>query len=276
MEYLSRLLKDLQHEKSYKFHPRCRRMGITHLSFVDDLLLFTRGDSESVQRLNACFTTFSAAPGLQVNLTKSTVYCGGMAQREKEAIVQLLGYSLGELPFKYLGVPLDTKKLTMIWNNAAIAKTHWDLTHKQDKLWIKWIHAYYIKDQSLGTMNIPQTSSWMDRLLTVDRLLIWDLNVQAVCAMSQAHNETRNHLFAECRYAQAIWNRVSKWAQQQLYGGSNWELQFQEIVKSIQGKTTKAKLIKMIYAEVIYAIWKERMQEFLKWWPEIVKEWQKR
>ncbi|XP_075087887.1 uncharacterized protein LOC107829334 [Nicotiana tabacum] len=277
IEYLSRLLKDLQHEKSYKFHPRCRRLGITHLSFVDDLLLFARGDSEYVERLHACFTTFSAASGLQANLTKSAVYCGGMAHREKEAIVQQLGYSLGELPFKYLGVPLDTKNLTMVqwqsliakivakisswtanklsyarriqliqtvsslwsgsdtitkkalitwekiclpkstrglnlhnlqvWNNAAIAKTHWDLTHKQDKLWIKWIHAYYIKDQSLGTMTIPQTSSWMDRLLTVDRLLRWGLNVQAVCAMCQAHNETRNHLFAECRYAEAIWNK---------------------------------------------------------------------
>ncbi|XP_075095197.1 secreted RxLR effector protein 78-like [Nicotiana tabacum] len=87
MEYLSLLLKDLQHEKSYKFHPRCRRLGITHLSYADDLLMFSRGDSESVQRLHACFTTFSAASSLQANLTKSAVYCGGMAQREKEAIV---------------------------------------------------------------------------------------------------------------------------------------------------------------------------------------------
>nr|XP_016511837.1 PREDICTED: uncharacterized protein LOC107828951 [Nicotiana tabacum] len=97
-----------------------------------------------------------------------------------------------------------------------------------------------------------------DKLLTVDRLLSWGLNVQAMCALCQSHNETRNYLFAERRYAQAIWNRVSKWAQQQLYGGSNWELQFHEIIKSIQGKTTKAKLIKMIYAEVIYTVWKER------------------
>ena len=29
-----------------------------------------------------------------------------------------------------------------IWNRAAIAKLCWDLTQKEDKLWIKWIHAY--------------------------------------------------------------------------------------------------------------------------------------
>nr|XP_016512294.1 PREDICTED: uncharacterized protein LOC107829334 [Nicotiana tabacum] len=246
IEYLSRLLKDLQHEKSYKFHPRCRRLGITHLSFVDDLLLFARGDSEYVERLHACFTTFSAASGLQANLTKSAVYCGGMAHREKEAIVQQLAKVIqivethcrsslwsgsdtitkkALITWEKICLPKSTRGLNLhnlqVWNNAAIAKTHWDLTHKQDKLWIKWIHAYYIKDQSLGTMTIPQTSSWMDRLLTVDRLLRWGLNVQAVCAMCQAHNETRNHLFAECRYAEAIWNKVSKWAQQQFYGGSN-------------------------------------------------------
>ena len=34
-----------------------------------------------------------------------------------------------------------------IWNRAAIAKLCWDLANKEDKLWIKWIHAYYIKGQ---------------------------------------------------------------------------------------------------------------------------------
>ena len=30
-----------------------------------------------------------------------------------------------------------------IWNKAAVAKLCWDLANKEDKLWIKWIHAYY-------------------------------------------------------------------------------------------------------------------------------------
>lgn len=207
------------------------------------MLLFSRGDFDSVQKLHECFTKFSTASGLQANLTKSTIYCRGMAHRDRETIVQLIGYSLGKLPFNYLAVPLDTKKLTMVqwqpllakivakitswnikklsyarrvqliqtvlfgiqsywaqlftlpakviqiveahcrcylwsrgssitkkylidgekiclpksigglnlynlqvWNNVAIAKTHADLTHNRDKLWIKWIYAYYIKE----------------------------------------------------------------------------------------------------------------------------------
>ncbi|XP_048493646.1 uncharacterized protein LOC125494120 [Beta vulgaris subsp. vulgaris] len=31
---------------------------------------------------------------------------------------------------------------------------------KQDRLWIKWIHAYYIKQNNLFTMSIPARLSW--------------------------------------------------------------------------------------------------------------------
>ena len=35
-----------------------------------------------------------------------------------------------------------------VWNRAAIDKLCWDLANKEDKLWIKWIHAYYLKGQN--------------------------------------------------------------------------------------------------------------------------------
>lgn len=50
-----------------------------------------------------------------------------------------------------------------LWNRAAIAKNHWDLAHKLDKLWIRWIHSYYIKYQHINTMPIPQQASWLVR-----------------------------------------------------------------------------------------------------------------
>ncbi|XP_075096380.1 uncharacterized protein LOC142174479 [Nicotiana tabacum] len=50
-----------------------------------------------------------------------------------------------------------------LWNKAAIAKTCWDLAYKQGKLWIRWIHTYYIKNQQMSTMAIPQQACWMVR-----------------------------------------------------------------------------------------------------------------
>ncbi|XP_070013417.1 uncharacterized protein [Nicotiana sylvestris] len=58
MEYLSRSLKGLQKEKEYKFPPRCSKLGITHLNFADDLLLFARGDIPYVLSFNNALTNF--------------------------------------------------------------------------------------------------------------------------------------------------------------------------------------------------------------------------
>lgn len=105
MEYLSRLLKDLK-DKQFKHHPKCSKLNITHLCFADDLLLFTRGEVNSVRLLHEKFYIFSAASGLQPSLSKSAIYCGGVKDTEMQALQSILGYSTGKLPFHYLGVPL--------------------------------------------------------------------------------------------------------------------------------------------------------------------------
>lgn len=43
-----------------------------------------------------------------------------------------------------------------LWNKEVITKICWDLKTKKDTLWIKWIHEYYIKPQTLESMTIPQ------------------------------------------------------------------------------------------------------------------------
>ncbi|TMX04717.1 hypothetical protein EJD97_005454, partial [Solanum chilense] len=48
-----------------------------------------------------------------------------------------------------------------VWNDAAIAKLCWDLANKEDKLWIKWIHAYYLKGQNEWQKR--DQASWMIR-----------------------------------------------------------------------------------------------------------------
>ncbi|XP_060216693.1 uncharacterized protein LOC132644134 [Lycium barbarum] len=58
------------------------------------------------------------------------------------------------------------------WNQAAVAKLCWDLAHKEDKLWIKWIHTYYIKDQQLGDCVIPQQASWMTKKILASRYIM--------------------------------------------------------------------------------------------------------
>lgn len=37
------------------------------------------------------------------------------------------------------------------------------MEQKKDKLWIKWIHSYYIKDQNREELRIPNQACWMVR-----------------------------------------------------------------------------------------------------------------
>ncbi|XP_049378189.1 uncharacterized protein LOC125842966 [Solanum stenotomum] len=126
MEYLSRCLAEAREFEGFKFYPKCGRLNITHLCFADDLLLFSRGDKKSVKIIYQCFLKFSQASGLQANMNKSSIYFGGVPDQVKLNILQHSGFGCGEFPFKYLGVPLSTKKLTIMqWSplvNKIIAR----------------------------------------------------------------------------------------------------------------------------------------------------------
>lgn len=122
MEYLIRLLKILGQNPDFNFHPRCQKLNIIQLSFADDLLLFCRGDVVSATLLNNCFQEFSAASGLIANQSKSSIYFGGVNESTQQLILQQLGFTTGQLPFRYLGVPLSTKKLPVAQCQPLIDK----------------------------------------------------------------------------------------------------------------------------------------------------------
>ncbi|XP_070056721.1 uncharacterized protein [Nicotiana tomentosiformis] len=72
-----------------------------------------KDDKSSLIILQKTFQKFSAASGLQANADKSSIYIGGVHKDLKDTLISLLGYTKGSLPFKYLGVPLSTKKLNI-------------------------------------------------------------------------------------------------------------------------------------------------------------------
>lgn len=93
----------------FQFHPKCAKLNIDHLCFVDDSLLFARGDVSSMVALKSCFQTFSQASVILANLGKISVHFGGVKQVEQNMTLHLLGFSYREFP-KYLGVPRATKR----------------------------------------------------------------------------------------------------------------------------------------------------------------------
>ncbi|XP_060170313.1 uncharacterized protein LOC132601225 [Lycium barbarum] len=122
MEYLSRHLTDPSSKKEFKHHPKCSKLKITHLSCADDLLLFSRGDPKAVGLLHDRFVLFTKTSGLQAKMAKSGAYFGDVDTSIRTIILQQLGYSQGDLPFRYLGIPLASKQLSLVQWQPLIEK----------------------------------------------------------------------------------------------------------------------------------------------------------
>lgn len=63
IEYLLRLLWQLHQDREFHFHAGYAEQNITHLSFADDLILFSRGDACSVQRIMEALNIFGECLG---------------------------------------------------------------------------------------------------------------------------------------------------------------------------------------------------------------------
>lgn len=48
-------------------------------------------------------------------------------------------------------------------NKSAIMKLLWAIAFKTDKLWVRWIHTYYIKRKTVDEVKLPAKASWVLR-----------------------------------------------------------------------------------------------------------------
>lgn len=98
----------------FGFHPKCRNLRITHLAYADDLLIFSKGDAQIVSLIMNCLNNFGDMAGLRVNQMKSNIYMTGVDDYIRHCILNVTGFSSGELSFRYLGIPLASRKLKVL------------------------------------------------------------------------------------------------------------------------------------------------------------------
>ncbi|KAL0292616.1 UNVERIFIED_CONTAM: hypothetical protein Scaly_2582300 [Sesamum calycinum] len=111
-------------EPNFHYHWRCKELSIVNLCFADDLLLFCRADPHSVSVLKEVLETFKEMSGLQANAQKSLIITSKAAAQQQSRIQEIMGFSIGNLPIKYLGVPLTSSKLTMADCTPLIQKVN--------------------------------------------------------------------------------------------------------------------------------------------------------
>ena len=68
----------------------------------------------------------------------------------------------------------------VIWNRVVVAKHFWAISQKQDILWFRWPHAYYIKRQQMATMPILQRLSWPMKKILNSKDCFQEFNAQRI------------------------------------------------------------------------------------------------
>ncbi|KAL0300489.1 UNVERIFIED_CONTAM: Retrovirus-related Pol polyprotein from type-2 retrotransposable element R2DM [Sesamum calycinum] len=124
MEYFSRLIKRKTTDSDFNFHPKCEKLKITHLLFVDDLMMFSRGDLPSVHILMECLQEFWDVSGLAVNTSKSSIFTAGIENNILCDILARTEFTRGEMPVRYLGIPLAAQRLSVRDYSPLVNQIH--------------------------------------------------------------------------------------------------------------------------------------------------------
>ena len=111
---LSLMLNKAARELKFNYHLRFDSAKLTHLCFADDLLIFMDGSIQSLQAVLQVLKEFELRSRLAVSIQKSSFFSSGLTDEERDLIQFSTGMPQGTLPVRYLGVPLCTKKLSLL------------------------------------------------------------------------------------------------------------------------------------------------------------------
>ncbi|XP_021739785.1 uncharacterized protein LOC110706196 [Chenopodium quinoa] len=90
----------------------CVTSLLTRCALMDDLIIFSKGDKNSVNFILRSLATFASSSGLVANEGKSNIYFCNVSEEDREDIIITSGFMEGKLPFRYLGVNVSSRKLS--------------------------------------------------------------------------------------------------------------------------------------------------------------------
>lgn len=123
-------------------------LGVSHLIYVDDILLFGKANLSTSLGLNVALTTFKEASNIGVNITKSTIcFSKSVDSMTQCQIANIYDFIATPLPWKYLGIMTSSSRLH---RNALVS-------------WISYIYGYLLGRRSSSLLQVG--SSWSNTQL---------------------------------------------------------------------------------------------------------------
>lgn len=107
------------------------RVKITHLQFADDVILFLKNDTKSVQGIKVTLKIFELTSGLQINYGKSKLYGFNESPEQMKQWAECFGCTIGTECFTYLGATIGrSPRKLLFWKpleqKIAAKLQHWN------------------------------------------------------------------------------------------------------------------------------------------------------
>ncbi|KAE8678318.1 hypothetical protein F3Y22_tig00111427pilonHSYRG00438 [Hibiscus syriacus] len=94
-----------------------RNFNLTHLQFVDDLIMFCGASKKQILNVKWVLRVFEIISGLQLNLKKCKLFGVNLKKEEIKDWAAMIGCSVGSFPSEYLGLPLGLhRNSNILWD----------------------------------------------------------------------------------------------------------------------------------------------------------------
>lgn len=146
MEDFTALFQNNIDTMGFVYHPKCEKLRVSHLNFPDDMFILSAANEDSFRTIKTTMDEFEGLAGLKPNLQKSQVFLAGIEDEEKHRLCDIMQMASGELPVKYLGLPLITTRLT--------AKDCMPIFHRIQKKLKSWDNMRLSYAGSCNSLNL--------------------------------------------------------------------------------------------------------------------------
>ncbi|XP_062112043.1 uncharacterized protein LOC133823367 [Humulus lupulus] len=166
--------------------------GFVHeWDFIEEMLTVFQFPHEFIQLIMVCVRTpshgdfisilwmlrglklFSKTSGLFPNEAKSAIYCSGMTASEIDRVVKASGFIRASLPFRYLGIPICSKRITNAECGIILEKMVAKI-----KQWISRNLSYSARATLINSVLLSIHSYWAQIMVMPKNLL---KDIEAIC-----------------------------------------------------------------------------------------------
>ncbi|GJT87228.1 RNA-directed DNA polymerase, eukaryota, reverse transcriptase zinc-binding domain protein [Tanacetum coccineum] len=122
---------------------------------------------KSIEVLKEGLMEFSKISGLIPNMNKSTIFFGSVKAIEKRRNLEIMPFTVGQLPMKYLGVPLITKNIGITEFNQLVERVKQKVNDWKSKA-LSYAGRLQLIASVLASMHIYWTSVFLIPKTTVE------------------------------------------------------------------------------------------------------------